>query len=160
MIPNHKRFIEAIKEKTKVCVRFYSIADSGVIDLVCAPLDYGPGAGVQDGVSRYWLWDDTSNTGSPTLGLLPEQVLDMRILGQVFDPAEFVAPPTRSSTAPEQNTTDNFPWGEPPIALPRISGDGPLSRNAADSSPGGKAASAQLLLASGLKPFGHERNLC
>lgn len=92
MIPNHKQFIEAIKDKNKVCLRFYSIADSGVLDLVCAPLDYGPGAGAQDGVNRYWLWDYTSNTGSPALGLLPEQVLNIRILGEVFDPAEFVLP--------------------------------------------------------------------
>ena len=97
MIPNHKQFIEAIKEKKKVCLRFYSIADSGVIDLVCAPLDYGPGAGNPSGVNRYWLWDYTSNTGSPTLGLLPEQVLDIRVLGVVFNPAEFgPAPPTWS----------------------------------------------------------------
>jgi hypothetical protein len=92
MIPNHKQFIEAIKEKHKVCLRFYSKADSGVIDLVCAALDYGPGAGFQDGVSRYWLWDYTSNTGVPLLSLLPDQVLDIRILGEVFDPAEFGAP--------------------------------------------------------------------
>jgi hypothetical protein len=91
MIPNHKQFIEAIQEKHKVCLRFYSTADSGVMDLVCAALDYGPGAGFQDGVSRYWLWDYTSNTGVKLLGLLPEQVLDIRILGEVFDPAQFGA---------------------------------------------------------------------
>src|SRR5271165_5995147 len=89
MIPNHKQFIEAIREKHKVCLRFYSMADSSVIDLVCAPTDYGPGSALQVGVNRYWFWDYTSNTGSPTLGLLPEQVLDIRILGEVFDPAEF-----------------------------------------------------------------------
>jgi hypothetical protein len=89
MIPNHKEFIEAIKEKKKVCLRFYSNADSGVIDLVCAPLDYGPGAGIPDGVNRYSLWDYTSNNGSHSLSLLSEQVLDLRVLGQAFDPAEF-----------------------------------------------------------------------
>jgi len=92
MIPNHKQFIQAINEKHKVCLRFYSTADSGVIDLVCAPMDYGPATGVDDRVNRYWLWDYTSNTGSPILGLLPEQVLDIRILGEVFDPAELVTP--------------------------------------------------------------------
>jgi len=97
MIPNHKRFIEAIKAKQKVCLRFYSKADSGVIDLVCAPLDYGPGPESQDGVNRYWLWDYTSNNGSHTLSLLPDQVLDLRPLGTVFDPAEFgVSPPAWS----------------------------------------------------------------
>jgi len=93
MIPNHKQFIEAIKEKKKVCLRFYSKADSGVIDLICAPMDYGPGCGIQDGVNRYWMWDYTSNTGSPVLSLLPNQIMDIRVLGQVFDPAEFDAPP-------------------------------------------------------------------
>lgn len=97
MIPNHKQFIEAIGEKMQVCIRFYSKADSGVIDLVCAPMDYGPGAGIQDGVNRYWLWDSTSNNGSHILSLLPEQVLDLRALGTPFDPAELDAlPPTWS----------------------------------------------------------------
>ena len=93
MISNHKSFIEAIKEKKKVSVRFYSKADSGVIDLVCAPLDYGPGPGPPDGVNRYWFWDYTSNGGSHVLTLLPEQVLDLSVLGLPFDPAGFGAPP-------------------------------------------------------------------
>ena len=93
MISKHKQFIEAIKEKKKISLQFYSTADSGVIDLICAPTDYGPGAGTQDGVNRYWFWDYTSNTGSPILGLLPEQCLDIRILGEVFDPAEFALSP-------------------------------------------------------------------
>jgi Hsp20/alpha crystallin family len=57
MIPNHTRFIEAIHAKKKVCVRFYSQADSGVLDRVCAPMDYGPGGEFKDGLNRYWLWD-------------------------------------------------------------------------------------------------------
>jgi hypothetical protein len=89
MIPNHKQFIEAINEKKKVSVRFYSKADSGVIDRICAPMDYGPGGEVQDGLNRYWLWDYASNTGSRTLGLVPQQIVDLRVLGEVFDPAEF-----------------------------------------------------------------------
>jgi hypothetical protein len=92
MISNHKEFIEAIKEKRKACLRFYSRADSGIIDLVCAPLDYGPGAGLQDGVNRYWFWDYTSNNGSHILTLLPEQILDLSLLGAMFDPAGFSAP--------------------------------------------------------------------
>ena len=92
MIPNHKQFIDAIREQKKVCLRFYSKADSGVIDLVCAPMDYGPGTAIQDGVNRYWLWDYTSNNGSHTLSLLPEQVLDLRALGAEFDPGVFGIP--------------------------------------------------------------------
>lgn len=105
MIPNHKQFIEALQEKNKVCLRFYSKADSGVIDLVCAPLDYGPGAGIPDGINRYSLWDYTSNNGSHTLSFLPEQILDLSVLGQAFDPAEFPVPPTGWSIQRD--------WGSP-----------------------------------------------
>src|SRR6476660_1140783 len=113
MISKHKQFIEAIKEKKKISVQFYSTADSGVIDLICAPTDYGPGAGAQDGVNRYWFWDYTSNTGSPILGLLPKQVLDIRVLGEIFDPADLRAlPPTRS--IPGERSPSSGPGTETP----------------------------------------------
>jgi hypothetical protein len=88
MIPNHPLFIEAINEKKKIRVQFYSIADSGVVDRVCAPLDYGPDAAGQDKLNRYWLWDYAGNPGSHTLGLLPEAIVDLKVLGEVFDPAQ------------------------------------------------------------------------
>jgi hypothetical protein len=89
MIPNHPRFIEAIQQQKKVSVRFYSKPDQGVVDRVCAPLDYGPGEAPADGLNRYWLWDYADTTGTPTLGLVPQQIVDVRVLGEVFDPAAF-----------------------------------------------------------------------
>jgi hypothetical protein len=94
MIPNHTRFIEAIHQRKKVSVRYYSQADSGVLDRVCAPVDYGPGDEVPDGLNRYWLWDYASNTGTHTLGLLPQQIVDLQVLGEVFDPAAFGVRPS------------------------------------------------------------------
>jgi hypothetical protein len=93
MILHHKQFIEAIHAKKKVSVRFYSKADSGVVDLVCAPMDYGAVGESQDGVNRYLLWDYSSNNGSHRLIFLPDQILDLSVLGTVFDPAEFGVPP-------------------------------------------------------------------
>ena len=122
MIPNHKQFIEAIKEKKKVSLRFYSKADSGVIDLVCAPLDYGPGTGTPDGVNRYSLWDYTSNTGSHLLEMLPEQILDLSVLGAVFDPAGFGVPPHAWSIPRD--------WASPAAA-------GTETRTGDKSAPGG-----------------------
>ena len=89
MIPKHDQFIAAMNEKKKICVRFYSKPDSGVLDRVCAPMDYGPGSACQDGLNRYWLWDYASTTGNHTLGLLPQQIVDLQVLGEVFDPADF-----------------------------------------------------------------------
>ncbi|MBI3414725.1 MAG: hypothetical protein HY043_05295 [Verrucomicrobia bacterium] len=91
MIPNQDRFIEAMHEKKKVSAKFYSQADSGFLNRICAPLDYGPAGETQDELNRYWLWDYESNLDGHTLGLLPAQIVDLRVLGEVFDPAQFGA---------------------------------------------------------------------
>ena len=99
MIPKHAQFIEAIKEKKKVSVRFYSRADSGMQDRICAPMSYGPGE-LHDGLNRYWLWDYASATATHTLGLVPKQIEDLQVLGELFDPAEFATEPPPAPPAP------------------------------------------------------------
>lgn len=89
MIPKHEQYIAAIREQKKVSVRFYSKADSDVLDRVCAPMDYGPGSETQDGLNRYWLWDYANSTGTPTLGLLAQQIVELQVLGADFNPADF-----------------------------------------------------------------------
>ena len=93
MIANHAEFILAVHEKKKVWIKYYSKADSGVLEQVCAPLEYGPGSIVSDGLNRYWLWDYASDTGAHTLSLLPQQIVELKILGEVFDPAQFTSEP-------------------------------------------------------------------
>ena len=112
MIPNHEQFIEAIHEKKKVCVQYYSKADSGVLDRVCAPMDYGPGSWIKDGLNRYWLWDYASNTGSHVLGLMPQQITDMQILTEAFDPSQLAAKP------PQWAIPRNWGWQPPPMEAP------------------------------------------
>jgi hypothetical protein len=97
MISNHKQFIEAIHTKKKVWLRFYSQADSGVLDRVCAPMDYGPGGESQDGLHRYWLWNYTSSTSPHTLVLAPQQIVDLQVLGEAFDPAQLGETPPQWS---------------------------------------------------------------
>lgn len=103
MIPNHPRFIQAIHDKKKVCVRFYSEADSGVLDRVCAPMDYGPGREIQDGLNRYWFWDYAGTTNPHTIGLVPLQIMDLQILGEDFNPAELTVRPTQWSIPRDWN---------------------------------------------------------
>jgi hypothetical protein len=90
MIPNHEQFLAAIKDHKKVNVRFYSKPDSGVLHRVCVPMDYGPGEN-PDGLNRYWLLDDASETSDHKLGLVSQQIVEMSILGEMFDPAQFAA---------------------------------------------------------------------
>jgi len=88
MIPKHAQFIAAMHEKKKVCVRFYSKPDSGVLDRTCAPMDYAPARESKYGLNRYWLWDYLGDAGSHTLGLGPQQIVDLQVLGEGFDPTQ------------------------------------------------------------------------
>ncbi len=99
MITNHPQFIEAIAGRKKVKIKYYSKADSGVLERVCAPLDYGPGAGPYDGLNRYWLWDYANPAGTQTVGLNSQQIVDVRVLGGEFQPGEFIV--------------ERWPWGVP-----------------------------------------------
>lgn len=111
MIPNHAQFLTAIQEHKKVWLRFYSTPDSGLLDRVCAPMDYGPGDGLQDGLHRYWLWDYASNTGSHTLGLLPKQIVELRMLGDLFDPAQLASGPAPVTTPGDLSPATVVPSG-------------------------------------------------
>lgn len=115
MIPKHDQFIAALNEKKKICVRFYSKPDSGVLDRVCAPMDYGPGGEINDGLHRYWLWDYLGDSGLHNLGLVPEQIVDLQVLGEGFDPATIGAELPPGSVPPTgglQAATVGLPDGD------------------------------------------------
>ena len=86
MLVNHAQFVEAIREKKLVRIVFYSIPDSGKVDRECMPLDYGPEPGTKDALKRYWVWDSMAAAGANPLGLLPDQIVEMRALGLDFSP--------------------------------------------------------------------------
>jgi hypothetical protein len=57
-------------------------------------MDYGAGGEIRDGLNRYWLWDSSSNTGAHILGLVSQQIVDLQVLDEEFDPAQLgVWPP-------------------------------------------------------------------
>lgn len=86
MISNHVQFLDAIREKKLIRIKFYSHPDVDTVDRECAPLDYGPDLGAKDVLNRYWIWDYANTAGSNPLGLLPNQILNVRVLGADFDP--------------------------------------------------------------------------
>ena len=86
MIPNHAQFLDAIRDKKLVRIVFYSHADAGKVDRECIPLDYGPEPATTDPLNRYWIWDHASTAGTNPLGLLPDQIVSVQVLGKDFDP--------------------------------------------------------------------------
>lgn len=120
MIPNHSEFLDALARTTKVRVRFYSRPDGGVVDRICAPIDYGPGAGSDDGLHRYWLWDDSGESAENPVGLLPAQIVELRVLGESFDPARIGPDPWPWAVPREwKRSGATPPPGKPTADIPR-----------------------------------------
>lgn len=86
---NYEKFINAIHNKKLVSVKFNS-KEKGVIIRSCIPFDYGPSRRYKDGLDRYHLYDLDSPDGKHNLSIIPEQVIDINILNENFDPAEYV----------------------------------------------------------------------
>lgn len=89
-------FVDAIRNKNKVRIRFYSKDDGRFLERVCAPMDYGPSRRAHNKSDRYHLWDFESDKVNHTLSLLPNQIDNMEVLEEHFDPAEFVTWDTTS----------------------------------------------------------------
>lgn len=89
MIPNHAQFIQAVRDKNRIRVEFYSKPDSGVVDRVCAPLDYAPDSATPGGPNLYWVWDLSTDVPWNPLALASEQIVKVNILGTTFDPTSF-----------------------------------------------------------------------
>lgn len=88
MIPNHSHFIDALREMKRVQIVYYSQPDAGTVDRECLPLDYGRAPGSADTLNRYWVWDPANTSGENPIGLLPDQIVSMRVLGLPFDPEQ------------------------------------------------------------------------
>lgn len=83
-------FIQAIHDKHKVRLTFFSKEDNHNLTRLCAPMDYGPSWRATDKTPRYNLWDYESDKARHTLSLLPNQIVTMEITSETFDPSEFI----------------------------------------------------------------------
>ncbi|WP_081609391.1 hypothetical protein [Zestomonas thermotolerans] len=83
-------FVQAIQSKNKVRLTFHSKEDGRPLVRVCAPMDYGPSRRAKDKSDRFHLWDYESDSAQHVLSLLPNQVIRVEVLPELFDPAEFV----------------------------------------------------------------------
>ena len=85
-----KAFVDAIHSKNKILLTFHSKEDGHALTRTCAPMDYGPSTRTRNKNDRFHSWDYDSDQGSHTLSLLPNQIINIEVLPDIFDPAEFV----------------------------------------------------------------------
>lgn len=81
--------IDAINQKLKISVTFNSI-EKGEITRICIPFDFGPSRRYKDGLDRYHFYDLDSPDGKHNLSLLPEQVLEIKLTTETFNPEDYV----------------------------------------------------------------------
>lgn len=93
----HDTFIQAIHDRRRVRLTFYSKQDRGILVRTCAPMDYGPSRRAHDKSPRYHFWDIDSDTRVHTLSLLPNQIVSVETLSETFDPAHFITWSTAAS---------------------------------------------------------------
>jgi hypothetical protein len=86
---NKEIFLKAIHEKKKVEV-FFNSQDKGKIRRICIPFDYGPSRRYSDMSDRYHFYDLNSPDGKHNLSPLPGQIINIDILDESFDPANYV----------------------------------------------------------------------
>src|SRR5713101_7767433 len=92
-----QKFNAALTGTQKVSVTFYSKEDRSSRTFKCAPMDYGPGRHAHDGKDRYHLWNFEGDVRQHVLSLLPEQITDLRVLDERFEPADFITWSTKAS---------------------------------------------------------------
>jgi len=83
-------FIQAIRDKRKIELTFHSDEDGRPITRKCAPMDYGPSRKAKDKTPRFHVWDYESDKKPHPLLLHRKKIIDMRVLDEEFDPAEFI----------------------------------------------------------------------
>ncbi len=90
-------FIQAIHDKKKIQLTFFSKEDGSLLIRTCAPMDFGPSRRSKDQSNRFHFWDYDSDSSMHTLSLLPNQVKNMQVLQESFSPSEFITWSTISS---------------------------------------------------------------
>ncbi len=85
-----KEFLEAINNKLILQITFDS-KEKGIIKRTCIPFDFGPSRKYKDGLDRYHFLDLDSPDGKHNLSILPDQVLNMTLTNNTFNPADYIS---------------------------------------------------------------------
>ena len=87
-----EKFLQAIHDKQKLKITFYSKEDGRDIERICAPMDFGPSRKIKDGIDRFHIWDYYPDQGKKPhpIPLEPRFVRNMIVLDEHFNPSEFI----------------------------------------------------------------------
>lgn len=84
-------FLKAIDSMSKIRIIFDS-KSKGRITRVCLPFDFGPSQkdGAIDRSEKYHVYDLDSPDGPHVIPIAPNNIIDIEVLNEKFDPVEYV----------------------------------------------------------------------
>lgn len=80
---------DAIRRKIILLLTF-NAKEKGPVTRKCVPFDFGPSARAKDKINRYHFYDLDSPDGHHNLSIREEQIIDMKLTIEHFDPADYV----------------------------------------------------------------------
>ncbi|CEN93695.1 hypothetical protein [Paraclostridium sordellii] len=83
-------FLKAIHNKKIVNIKFNS-KEKGLVVRKCIPFDFGPSRRYKDNLDRYHFYDLDSPSGRHNLSILPNQLIEIEILDECFEPGDYVS---------------------------------------------------------------------
>ena len=87
---HYDTFIQAIHDKKIVNLRFDSY-EKWIIERKCIPFDFWPSRrNITPNPDRFHFYDLNSPDGKHNLSIVPDQVIQLEILDEDFDPANYV----------------------------------------------------------------------
>jgi hypothetical protein len=90
-------FISAIRDKKIIELSFYSKEDGRVLVRRCVPFDFGPSRRSKIKNDKFHFLDLNSDEGAHPLSLTPEQIFDINVLEETFNPTHYVSWDTSKS---------------------------------------------------------------
>ena len=90
MHSDHETFVQAIRDKRRVKLTFFSDEEGCSQVKLCAPMDFEPHGIEGEETSRYYFWDFEKGTNGSPLILEPNHILSIQLQKDTFSPSEFV----------------------------------------------------------------------
>jgi hypothetical protein len=91
MLTENDTFIQAVKDKKKVILTYFSGQQQLHLTRLCVPIKFSSDD-IEDGSDCYYFWDSDADTGERLLALTPSEIKNMVLSDEMFDPADYIIP--------------------------------------------------------------------
>jgi hypothetical protein len=83
-------FLQGIHEKRLMSIKFIAKSDGALRERKCIPFDFGASSNAKNKSDKYHFYDLNSPNGRHNLSLFSEQIREIILLDENFEPKEYV----------------------------------------------------------------------